>query len=274
MEDARAWWERRRFSRGVDVPYPMGSYRDAWAAYPVLARQYHPDLNAGIALSQIPPAADVLLCWQCDAGHVFVATPQEQRMRPTPDRRRSAWCPECSAAAVPRAPRPAGTVRRPSRASRSAGVCNRTPLLPPGRAFRSACAPRPSSRVEAELRARLLGRLAVDVEPNAVRTSRPFFDHLEVWPDLVLAEFAVAIEWDSVGRTSSEHVGRRERADRRKDRLLRSAGWEVVRLRSAHLAPLGPRDLAVAGPSTRTIDRLIETLRDIRGPLIVDAYLR
>lgn len=255
------------------MPYPLGTYRDAWAAYPVLARQFHPDLNHGIALSQIPPGAEVLLCWQCDVGHVFVATPEEQRMRPRADRRRSAWCPECLGFAVPRrAPTAPDPLRRPARRQRA--VCDRTPEVPVGRAFRSGCAPRPASMVEGELRTRLMQRLAVDPTPNAVRVARPFFDHLEVWPDLVLAELAVAVEWDSTGRTSSEHVGRRAKADLRKDRALRGAGWEVVRLRSAHLPLLGPHDLAVSGPGRRTIDRLVDALRDIRGSLIVEAYLR
>ncbi len=70
-EPVRWWWERRQFSRGTDVPYAVGTYRSAWAAYPELVRQYHPDLNGGIVLSQIPPAADVLLCWECSAGHRY-----------------------------------------------------------------------------------------------------------------------------------------------------------------------------------------------------------
>ena len=59
-ERVEAWWARRRFSRGLEVPYEVGTYREAWAPYPMLIRQYHPELNAGITLTQIPPAADVL----------------------------------------------------------------------------------------------------------------------------------------------------------------------------------------------------------------------
>lgn len=103
-EPVDAWWARRRWSRGLDVPYPVGAYREAWASFPVLIRQYHPDLNRGITLTQVPPAADVLLTWQCDVGHVFVATPEEQRRRPGRERRRSSWCPDCAEAAAPRTP--------------------------------------------------------------------------------------------------------------------------------------------------------------------------
>src|SRR5690349_24011634 len=110
-ERVEAWWARRQFSRGVEVPYPVGTYREAWAPFPMLIRQYHPELNAGITLTQIPPAADVLLCWQCEAGHLFAATPDEQRNRPGRERRRSAWCPECTVLAAPPRIRPSGVKR-------------------------------------------------------------------------------------------------------------------------------------------------------------------
>jgi hypothetical protein len=105
-EPVDAWWERRRASTGRSVPYPLGSYGDEWARFPVLVKQYHPDLNRGIALSQVPLAADVWLLWECDAGHRFIATPEEQRMRPGRERRRSTWCPTCSDLARGRTPRP------------------------------------------------------------------------------------------------------------------------------------------------------------------------
>ncbi len=183
-ERVELWWARRQFSRGADVPYAVGTYREAWAPYPVLIRQYHPDLNAGIVLTQIPPAADVLLLWQCDAGHTFAATPAEQRARPGRERRRSAWCPDCAVLAKapvaartaatgegrPRAPKPP----RPARA-----LCPKTPAIAPGEPFVSACAPRPASAAEAQLRADLFARLDVTPGFTAVRVSRPFFDHLE-----------------------------------------------------------------------------------------------
>src|SRR6478736_2514996 len=113
-ERVQAWWARRQFSRGAEVPYAVGTYREAWAPYPMLIRQYHPELNAGITLTQIPPAAEVLLLWQCEAGHLFAATPSEQRDRPGRERRRSAWCPECSALANPPRIRPAPWAEIPS----------------------------------------------------------------------------------------------------------------------------------------------------------------
>lgn len=294
-EPVDAWWARRRWSRGLDVPYPVGTYREAWASFPVLIRQYHPDLNRGITLTQVPPAADVLLTWQCDVGHVFVATPEEQRRRPGRERRRSSWCPACAEAAAPRtpvlpmadqvrwpgaSPLVAGPVagRRaattPARARRSPAVCGKTPDLPVGEPFASACAPPPASAVEERLRQDLAARLDHTPGLTAVRLARPFFEHLEAWPDILLPELRVAIEYDSTGRHGLEHVGRREEADRRKDRALRAAGWEVIRIRTGGLPSLGPYDLCVSGLTRGTVDQLLDRLREIRGPFLVDAYLR
>jgi hypothetical protein len=128
--------------------------------------------------------------------------------------------------------------------------------------------------VEAKLRADLFARLDVTEGLNAVRVTRPFFDHLEVWPDILLPELRVAIEYDTPGRFGLEHVGKREDADRRKDRALRAAGWEVVRIRTGKLEKLGPHDLQLSSLGGRGIDQVVDVLRDIRGPLLVDAYLR
>lgn len=262
-EHVETWWARRQFSKAARVPYPVGSYREFWETYPVLVGQFHPDLNHGIVLSQVPPAADVWLLWQCDVGHVFVATPTEQRMRPGRSRRRSSWCPECSALAGGGRPAtPRATLCAKSVAEHYAV----------GEAFHSECAPRPASAAEDLLRQKLIARLPL-VEGNAVRVPRPFFAHLEVWPDLVLPDLCVAIEYDTTGRDGLEHVGTREDVDIRKDRLLRAARWEVVRVRTGKLKELGPYDVR-GGTSGRTVDRVVERLREIRGDLIVNAYLQ
>jgi len=272
-ERVELWWARRQFSRGTEVPYPIGTYRDAWSPFPMLIRQYHPELNAGITLTQVPPAADVLLLWQCEAGHQFVATPAEQRARPGRERRRSAWCPECAVLAKPPRVRPAGAT--PSKLPRPPqALCPKTPRLPVGEPFASACAPKPASAAEARLRQDLFARLGMTAGLNAVRVSRPFFDHLEVWPDILLPELRIAVEYDSTGRFGLEHVGKREDADRRKDRALRAARWEVVRIRTGKLEKLGPHDLQLSGINRRGIERLLDVFRDIRGSLLVDAYLQ
>lgn len=271
-EPVQWWWARRQFSHGVDVPYPIGTYREVWQSFPALIRQYHPELNHGITLTQIPPAAEVLLQWQCEVGHIFVATPEEQRTRPGRQRRRSAWCPECAEEAKPTRIRVPEQPRPPS-VSKATILCPKTPDLPPGEPFASVCAPRPASAVEADLRAGLHQRLEFSGNLNAIRLRRPFFDHLEAWPDIVIPELRVAIEYDSTGRHGLEHVGAREAADRRKDRAVRSVRWEVVRVRTGKLPALGPYDVQASGVNRRTHAAIIEQLRSIRG-LVVDAYLR
>lgn len=322
------------------MPYAVGEFSADWASYPVLIRQFHPDWNHGVVLTQIPPAAEVLLTWECDVGHVFVATPAEQRSRPGRERRRSAWCPECAVQAQPqrwpvlpedwptavpvpqRVVRVAGRQTLPAAPSRGFGartpeaagpttgvpagampsgavastrarsrrpevgaprrpkqsvprsICPKTPRLPSGESFTSVCAPATASAVEAELRAALSDRFEFTFDHSAIRLDRPFFDHVEVWPDIILPELRVAIEYDSTGRHGLEHVGPRQETDRRKDRAVRGVGWEVVRIRTGRLQALGPYDLEVSGISGRTIARLTDTLREIRGALFVDAYAR
>ncbi|WP_150307437.1 hypothetical protein [Planctomonas psychrotolerans] len=355
-ESVDAWWARRQWSKGTGVPYPVGTYREQWGRFPVLIRQYHPDLNSGITLTQVPPAADVLLVWVCDAGHRIVATPEEQRSRPGGSRRRSTWCPDCTALATRRRspvttaapvdryrcghPLDSRRVGSPSETDEACPLCRHLSgsamtreallaLVSPGRrsalaeesrpdaryswvcpqghgnydasvgkvidgsrcgvcrharagadrmavgeAFVSGWAPKPASRAEADLRARLATRLDVDLGKNAVRVARPFFSHVEVWPDILLPELRVAIEYDTVGRDGLEHVGRREPIDRRKDRLLRAAGWEVIRIRVGKLLPLGPYDIVASGVTDLLIERIVDRLGEVRGSLLVAAYLR
>ena len=109
---------------------------------------------------------------------------------------------------------------------------------------------------------------------NAVKVSRPFFRHTEVWPDIVFPELRVALEYDTVGRHGLEHVGKRQDVDLRKDRALRATGWEVIRIRTGKLEPLGPHDLTLSSVSGKSIARILDELRVIRGALLVDAYLR
>ncbi|MCU1404822.1 MAG: hypothetical protein JWQ43_1125 [Glaciihabitans sp.] len=375
-ESVESWWSRRQWTKGESVPYPIGTYRPDWERYPVLIRQYHPDLNHGINLTQVPPAADVYLLWECDSGHRFVATPEEQRQRPGGSRRRSTWCPDCAALAVPRK-RPMASARygvpmddaddadgagdvepavarpvyrcghprdpdrvesdpdddrcylcrrldsspitreqlvamaSPSRrpdVSLETGVSRRylwqcpvghgsfeasiervlggrrcricrhaaaaADAVAVGEAFTSPWAPKPASAAEGSLRHRLSEAFDLDLSCNAVRVPRPFFEHIEVWPDIVMPELKVAFEYDTTGRDGLEHVGRREEIDKRKDRLLRAAGWEVVRIRCGKLLPIGPHDVVASGVSGKLIERLIEELRLIRGDLIVNSYLR
>jgi hypothetical protein len=272
-EPVDAWWQRRQWTKGTSIPYPVGTYRTDWERYPILIRQYHPEFNHGITLTQVPPAAEVFLVWQCDVGHVFVATPEEQRNRLGGQRRRSVWCPVCAELADPPRiriePRTSYPGARAPRKKKDAGRARQ-----PGDAFWSERAPKPASAAEAELRQRLGQRFDFDLSLNAVAVARPFFDRLEVWPDIVIPELRVAIEYDTVGRHGLEHVGPREESDRRKDRALRATKWEVVRIRCGKLQPLGPYDIHAAEVNSRMVQKIRDALAEIRGELIVSAYER
>lgn len=286
------WWQRRQRVTGTAVPYEVGRYRDAWSPYRALVEQFRPERNGELVLSQIPPAADVYLVWVCSIGHEFVATPAEQRGRPGRARASRSWCPVCATPSLlppaPRWPRlhnsggaqPAGVDRTVARRVEPPATAATPELwrlaeeVAPGTAFRSARASRATSAAEGRLRALLAERLEVDLSLTAVRTRTPFFGRLEVWPDIVIAELGIAIELDTIGRNADEHVGRREVADRRKDRLLAEVGWSVIRMRCRPLRALGPDDLEVAGVSRAAVDALIGRMIETRGALLVHAYAR
>ena len=286
------WWQRRQRVTGDEVPSPVGRFRDAWAPFTALVEQYRPDRNHELVLSQIPPAADVYLVWVCTVGHEFVATPAEQRARPGRSRSSRSWCPVCATPSllppVSKWPRlhnsgvaPAeGGARRPARRVESLRTATTPELwrsadaVRPGEAFCSTRAPRATSAAEGRLRALIAERLEVDLTCTAVRVRTAFFGRCEVWPDIIVPEFAIAVEFDTVGRNGDEHVGRRERSDRRKDQLLAEVGWHVVRLRCRPLRALGPDDLVVSGVSGAAVDALIERMGEVRGHLLVSAYDR
>lgn len=286
------WWQRRQRVTGTAVPYEVGRYRDAWSPYRALVEQFRPERNGELVLSQIPPAADVYLVWVCSIGHEFVATPAEQRGRPGRARASRSWCPVCATPSLlPTAPRwprlhnsgcaqPAAVDRTVARRVEPPATAATPELwrtaeeVAPGTAFRSARASRATSAAEGRLRALLAERLDVDLSLTAVRTRTPFFGRLEVWPDIVIAELGIAIELDTIGRNADEHVGRREVADRRKDRLLAEVGWSVIRMRCRPLRALGPDDLEVAGVSRAAVDALIGRMIETRGALLVHAYAR
>ena len=286
------WWQRRQRVTGTAVPYEVGRYRDAWSPYRALVEQFRPERNGELVLSQIPPAADVYLVWVCSIGHEFVATPAEQRGRPGRARASRSWCPVCATPSLlppaPRWPRlhnsggaqPAGVDRTVARRVEPPATAATPELwrlaeeVAPGTAFRSARASRATSAAEGRLRALLAERLEVDLSLTAVRTRTPFFGRREVWPDIVIAELGIAIELDTIGRNADEHVGRREVADRRKDRLLAEVGWSVIRMRCRPLRALGPDDLEVAGVSRAAVDALIGRMIETRGALLVHAYAR
>lgn len=185
------------------------------------------------------------------------------------------WRVPATAAADP--PRSAGI--DPLRPQRRAGARREraAPVAggPAGEAFVDPKAFRlGTSAAEGELRRRLAEVLDQNLELNAVRVAQPFHGRLHVWPDVILPDLRIALEWDTTGRIGDEHVGHRERSDRLKDRLLRRAGWEVVRLRGEGLRPIGPYDLDARGVSGALVERILDRCCEIRGELFVAAYRR
>ena len=171
--------------------------------------------------------------------------------------------------------RPAGSSPRASAPRpRPQALCPKTPALPAGEPFLSVCAPRPASAVEAKLRADLFARLGVTEGLNAVRVGRPFFDHLEVWPDILLPELRIAVEYDSTGtvraRARRQAGGcRSAQGPRAPFRGLGGRAHPNGQAREART----PRPAALQRDA-KGLDRLLDVFRDIRGPLLIDAYLR
>lgn len=179
----------------------------------------------------------------------------------------------------PVAPRASARRGDPLRPPRRAGATREraapVPGGPAGEAFVDPKAFRlGTSAAEGELRRRLAEVLDQNLELNAVRVAQPFHGRLHVWPDVILPDLRIALEWDTTGRIGDEHVGHRERSDRLKDRLLRRVGWEVVRLRGEGLRPIGPYDLDARGVSGALVERILDRCCEIRGELFVAAYRR
>ena len=65
-----------------------------------------------------------------------------------------------------------------------------------GEPFPSVCAPARASAVEGALELRLSERLEYTPGMTAVRVRQPFFEHVEVWPDIVLPPHGVRFSPD------------------------------------------------------------------------------
>lgn len=128
-----------------------------------------------------------------------------------------------------------------------------------------------TSMTEQRLRVLLGERLKLHHRANAVRTARMFYGRQEVWPDILVAELRIAIEYDDPGRSGRAHRGLKEGSDQETDAALREVGWEVIRIRGGGLPPLGPYHVACRSVTAEVADEVVRLMRVIRGDAAVDA---
>ncbi|UIP58522.1 hypothetical protein DSM26151_13990 [Agromyces marinus] len=130
-----------------------------------------------------------------------------------------------------------------------------------------------TSMTEQRLRVLLGERVRLHHRANAVRIARMFHGRQEVWPDILVAELRIAIEYDDPGRSGRAHRGLKEGSDLEKDAALREVGWEVIRIRGGGLEALGPHSIVCRSITGAVADEVVRMMRSIRGDAAVEALL-
>lgn len=128
-----------------------------------------------------------------------------------------------------------------------------------------------TSRTEQRLRMLLGERIRLHHRVNAVHIARTFYGRQEVWPDILVPQLRIAIEYDDPGRSRRAHLGLKEASDLDKDDALREVGWEVIRIRAGGLESLGPHSVVCRALTATVVDEVIVRMRRIRGDVAVDA---
>lgn len=145
-------------------------------------------------------------------------------------------------------------------AAREAGVAFMKPGLRVG-----------TSMTEQRLRTLLGERIRLHHRVNAVRIRRMFYGKQEVWPDILVPQLRIAVEYDDPGRSRRAHLGLKEASDLEKDDALREVGWEVIRIRAGGLEPLGPYSVVCRSLTVEAVDEVVRLMAEIRGDAAVDA---
>ncbi|MGW9630989.1 hypothetical protein ACWGST_09820 [Agromyces sp. NPDC055520] len=181
--------------------------------------------------------------WRCTRGHDrYPATIGEVLTGPS--------CAKCRAnAAAPGA-------------RREAGVAFMKPGLRVG-----------TSQTEQRLRVLLGERIRLHHRVNAVRIGRMFYGRQEVWPDILVPQLRIAVEYDDPGRSRRAHRGLKAGSDHEKDEALREVGWQVIRIRAGGLDALGPHSIVCRALTVAVVDEVVTMMREIRGDDAVDALL-
>lgn len=203
-----------------------------------LLRRVAPPHRAALAReTRIGAAYD----WQCPRGHDRYAATVREVLTGT-------GCAKCRQNATAPA------------AMREAGVA----FMKPG--LRTA-----TSQTEQRLRMLLGERIRLHHRVNAVHIARTFYGRREVWPDILVPQLRIAVEYDDPGRTRRAHRGLKEASDLDKDDALREVGWEVIRIRAGGLEPVGPHSIVCRQLTSAVVDEVVERMRRIRGDAAVDA---
>ncbi|WP_285463736.1 hypothetical protein [Agromyces sp. NBRC 114283] len=179
--------------------------------------------------------------WRCERGHDRYRASVREQLTGTA-------CAKCRTSAGAPAAR------------REAGVA----FMNPGLRTRT-------SMTEQRLKGLLGERIRLHHRVNAVRVARTFFGRNEVWPDILVPQLRIAIEYDDPGRSRRAHLGLKEASDREKDEALAEVGWDVIRVRGGGLEPLGPNDVVCRTVDERVADEIVERMVRLRGADAVEA---
>jgi len=179
--------------------------------------------------------------WRCTRGHDrYTASIREVLTGP--------GCPKC------------GTNAAGPSSLREAGVA----YMNPGLRTRT-------SQTEQRLRMLLAERIRLHHGVNAVRIARTFYGRQEVWPDILVPQLRIAIEYDDPGRSRRAHTGLKQGSDVEKDEALAEVGWEVIRIRAGGLESIGPNSIVCRALTPAVIDEVVARMRELRGDEAVDA---
>ena len=128
-----------------------------------------------------------------------------------------------------------------------------------------------TSMTEQRLRTLLGERIRLHHRVNAVRIRRMFYGKQEVWPDILVPQLRIAVEYDDPGRSRRAHLGLKEASDLEKDDALREVGWEVIRIRAGGLEAFGPYSVVCRSLTVEAVDEVVRLMAVIRGDEAVDA---
>ncbi|GAA1834898.1 hypothetical protein [Agromyces salentinus] len=179
--------------------------------------------------------------WRCSRGH-------DRYEATVSDVLTGTGCAKCRAGAVAPA------------ALREAGL----PFMKPG--LRTA-----TSMTEQRLRTLLAERIRLHHRVNAVHIARTFFGRREVWPDVIVPQLRIAVEYDDPGRSRRAHLGLKEASDLEKDEALNEVGWEVIRIRAGGLESLGSNSIVCRSLTPAVVDAVVDRMRVLRGHAAVEA---